>query len=194
MLKYEETYRSDYTSRLFIAAGSLVKLADALELLLDLLGLPGRDNSTLSVKVTAFKHWLSSHEGWLLLIDNVGEEEYDTLLDILPSTPKGHVILTSQRRGAMETIAGRIQMCLEIKEPSVDESIEMFLESCELHLSAENQRLAHQIVQDVGFLPHAVQQSASYIQENGINLNEYLVRYQKAPDQVRSPNPRHTAH
>lgn len=186
MLKYAEEYQNIYLSRLFLTAGSLAKLTDSLEQLLDVLALPERDEPGHTVKFAAFRDWLATREQWLLLIDNVGEEEGDMILDMLPSLPNGHVILTSQRHGVMEKITGRLQLCLEIREPSMADSVEMFLESCEIVRSLDNIDLAQTIVKDVGYLPHAVRQCASYIRENGIDLHEYIFRYQKAPEQVKS--------
>jgi hypothetical protein len=186
MLKYAEQYHSDYRSQLFLTAGSLVKLTDSLERLLHVLAVPERDEPGDTVKIAAFRDWLATREHWLLLIDNVGDEEAHVILDLLPTSPNGHIILTSQRRGVMEQITGRLQLCLEVKEPPVADSVEMFLESCEIARTIGNDRLALQIVKDVGYLPHAIRQCASYIRENGIDLYEYILRYQKAPEQVRS--------
>lgn len=184
MLKYEEVYRSDYTSRLFLTAGSSVKVINSVEQLLDILNLPEREDFSISKKIVSFNDWLTSHEDCLSMIDNVGEDEHQILLDLLPLTPRGHVIPTSQRRGALEKVTGRLKLCLEIEDTSVAEAVEMFLESCEIQGADDNPELARQIVQAVGYLPNAVQQSASYIKENGIDLAEYLSRWQKAPNQV----------
>ena len=131
MLKYEEVYRSHYTSRLFLTAGSSIKVINSVEQLLDILDLSEREDLSISKKIASLNGWLTSHEDWLLMIDNVGEDEHQILLDLLPLTPRGHVILTSQRRGALEKVTGRLQLCLEIGDPSVADAVEMFFESCE---------------------------------------------------------------
>lgn len=185
MLKYEERFHSKYTSSLFLTSGNREKLMESINQLVELLGLPERVVSNAVINLNALRQWLRMNTNWLLLIDNVGDSEYDTILDLLSSTPEGHVILTSQRRGAMESIAGHHTMCLEVLEPSINDCIDMFFEGCRMTPTEENRKLAREIVRDVGYLPHAVKQCASYIKENGIDLEEYLKRYSKAPNQVR---------
>lgn len=184
MLKYEERFHSEYTSSIFLTSGSQEKLIESVNQLVELLELPERGGSNPAVNLNALRQWLRANTNWLLLIDNVGDLEYDTILDLLSSTSEGHVILTSQRRGAMESITGRHTMCLEITEPSVEDCVDIFFEGCGMKATVANRKFAQVIVRDVGYLPHAVKQCASYIKENGIDLEEYLDRYSKAPEKV----------
>jgi hypothetical protein len=185
MLKYEDRFWFKYTARLYMTAGSSAKFRDSIDQLLHLLDVPDQESSDLSQKTITLRAWLTSNQDWLLLIDNIGEEEHGIILDLLLPTSEGHVIRKSQRCGAVETITAREQFCLLVVEPSVEEAMEMFFDSCENERSMENEDLVKQVVRSVGCLPHAVKQSASYVKENGMSLDEYIMRYQNAPDRVR---------
>jgi hypothetical protein len=187
MLNYESLYRSKYKARLFLTAGSKAKLVDSIELLLKI-GLVETEATGTTARLAAFKSWLEENAGWLLLVDNVGVEEQQMVLDLLPETSNGYTILTSQRRGVMERITGHSKLSYEIREPNWQDAVDMFIKSCGIERNAESERLSIEIVKDLGYLPHAVRQSSSYIRENGISLDEFIVQFSKAPKQVKSPH------
>src|SRR6516225_9700103 len=73
---------------------------------------------TLAVK--AVKHWLSSHQGWLLILDNVILDNADELRMVsafLPSGKNGHVLLTIQAHAV-----GAIAPGVDIQEMEIDEA------------------------------------------------------------------------
>ncbi len=189
MLKYEETYQEMYPYRFFVNAGSEHKLMESFQKALNALELPEREKHDPQLKISTFHKWLEETNNWLLLFDNVEFDNVESkvgsiIRDLLPSTSCGHVLLTSQREGAMGHITGS-QLCLELKEPEEDDAINMFFESSEIERGSELRKRAKEIVERVGFLPHAIDQAAAYIKAMGLSLDQYLDRYRKAPDQVR---------
>ena len=185
MLKYVYDFGDTYSDCFYVVAGSKSKLLESLQKILDMLDLPEKNKPESHLKVTSVRNHLSETGNWLLMIDNIAEEEHQIVMDLLPPKAHGHVIMTSQRAKAMEKITGSRHLCYELKEPELDDAVELFHRSSELKRDDERGKLARQIVKEVGLLPHAIDQSASYIKENNVNLQEYLDRYHKQPDQVR---------
>lgn len=185
MLKYEEAYREKYLYRFFIHAGSEDKFMRSCQAVLDRLELPEREKPGRHLKISAIHKWLKETDNWLLLFDNVGSEEGHIIRDLLPSEPRGHVLLTSQWERAVRLITGSPQLCHELKEPEEEDAIDMFFEVSEIEKRSEYQKLVKEIVEEVGLLPHAIDQAASYIKVNCLELDQYLSRYREAPHQVR---------
>ena len=81
------------------------------------------EEKTLAVK--AVKHWLSSHQGWLLILDNVILDNADELRMVsafLPSEKNGHVLLTIQAHAV-----GAIAPGVDIQEMEIDEAARFLL-------------------------------------------------------------------
>lgn len=194
MLKYVYDFGETYSDCFYLVAGSESKLLESLQKILDMLDLPEKNKPESHLKVTSVRNHLSETENWLLMIDNIAEEEHQTVMNLLPPKAHGHVIMTSQRAKAMEKITGSRYLCYELKEPELDDAVELFHRSSELRRDDERGKLAKQIVKEVGLLPHAIDQSASYIKENNVSLQEYLDRYHKQPDQVRPSFSNNTAY
>src|SRR5205807_8508084 len=117
--------------------------------------------------VNAFKRWLATHQGWLLICDNV--DDFSLITEILPGSPTGSILLTT-----------RIAQTQPFAEPLLVEQMEELL-GAELLLrraqtlfpdqtfkdaSPEDQQAARQICQLVGGLPLALVQAGAYIYES----------------------------
>ena len=94
--------------------------------MLDILGLPERSRPEHHVKLNALQTWLNRSQRWLLIFDNVTEEYYATK-QILPSTPNGDILFSSQLPGAMEALVGGFEYCLELNVLPKEDAIELFL-------------------------------------------------------------------
>ena len=80
----EETLRASY-----------VQMADRLQL-------PERTEQEQDKIVGAVQHWLATHEGWLLVVDNA--DEMKMVWPLLPTGSTGHLLLTTRDQvvGGME--------------------------------------------------------------------------------------------
>jgi hypothetical protein len=58
------------------------------------LGLPEQHAQEQMVLLQAVRRWLSTQQGWLLILDNA--DEPDVLAPFLPPTPGGHILLTTR--------------------------------------------------------------------------------------------------
>ncbi len=143
------------------------------------LGLPQQEKADPTVKVLALHNWLLQSSEWLLLIDNVAHESVDLIRQLLASSAPGHVIVTSQARGAIERVTGSPNLCLQLQQPAVQEAVGIFVNAAGIALEKECEEVGIDIVTALGFLPHAIEQAASYTRYNDLTPRDFLSRYQK---------------
>ena len=180
MLKFEEAYRHDYASTFWITAGSQEKLMVSIQKMLDILGVPERTRPEHHVKLNAFQTWLKRSQRWLVMFDNVTEEEYYMIKEIIPSTANGDMLFTSQLPGAMEALVGGLESCLELNLLSEDVAVDFILSrSTGYPAKAKShdpavRRCAEEIVQVLGSLPLALDTAASHVRETRLDLFTFL--------------------
>jgi hypothetical protein len=93
-VEYAYRYHQDYQAVLWAHAESREGLISAFVAIARWLKLPEKDAQELMMVVTAVKAWLQKHTGWLLILDNA--DDLTIIPDFLPSTVRGHVLLTTR--------------------------------------------------------------------------------------------------
>ncbi|HZR39444.1 MAG TPA: TIR domain-containing protein, partial [Ktedonobacteraceae bacterium] len=106
-LEYAYRYHQDYQIVLWARAENNEALISSYVTIASLLRLPEREAQEQDIMVQAVKIWLQTHRGWLLILDNA--DELALLPNFLPSTPGGHLLLTTR-----EQAVGRLAHRLEI--------------------------------------------------------------------------------
>ena len=179
-LEYAYRYHQDYQAVLWARAESIEALISSYIALASLLRLPESEAKEQDIAVQAVKSWLQFHRGWLLILDNA--DDLTPLLDFLPASLGGHVLLTT-RAGATGRLAHRLEI-----ETLLPEQGALFLlrratllaPDAELsQASPQEQKLALQLSQEMGGLPLALDQAGAYLEETGIDLPGYLQLYQQ---------------
>lgn len=185
MLKYEAKHRASYMSHVLLMASTKAKFLSSVEGVLAVLGLAQRHRTDPDTKLRDLRDWLSQSDSWLLLIDNVNYETANLVRHLLPSDGSGHAIITSQFQGVVEKVTGSSKLCLELGELEVDDAADLFFATVDMDSDDElSRRAARDIVALMGRVPHAIEQSASYIKVNGLDLNTFLARYDRTPEKV----------
>lgn len=128
--------------------------------------------------ILAVQAWLSTHGGWLLILDNA--DNLALVGEFIPPTYGGHVLLTT-RAQAMGRLAQRIDVDTMSSEVGVlfllrrarliepDASIE--------HVSLQDRAFARELLQELGGLPLALDQAGAYMEETPCGIEEYLKLY-----------------
>lgn len=186
MLKYEAEFGNRYyTTRIFLVASSKSKFIHSVQEVLETMGLPQCHTADQNVKIQGLHNWLSQSKGWLLLIDNAHYESVDLVRELLVTNAQGHVIITSQHKGAVEKIAGSLKTCTSLEELDPDDAVNMFVAAAGLNPDDSSQQVGTEVVNAMGLMPQAIEQAASYIRRNGITLDDFLERYKQVPEQVK---------
>jgi NB-ARC domain len=92
-IEYAYRYRDEYQVILWVNADSQGTLISDCTIIADALGLPEKSEKDQQRIIGAVKQWLQQHEHWLLILDNANDF---TVVAILPTAGKGHILLTTQ--------------------------------------------------------------------------------------------------
>ena len=177
-LEYAHRYRNEYKSILWANADTIESLVSDYIALADLLGLPEYKAQNQSLAVEAVKNWLSMHDQWLLILDNVND--IPLARKFLPRTRQGHILLTTPAHAHGETAQG-----IEVLSMGSVQGTLLLLRRAKilvldatLNLATTIDRdSAEEIVQILGGLPLALDQAGAYIEETGCGLAGYLHLY-----------------
>jgi hypothetical protein len=113
-VEYAHRHLEEYDPVFWAAAASREALLSSYVTIAGLLKLSEADSQEQMLAVEAVKRWLSSNQGWLLILDNA--DDLGVARTFLPLGKKGHVILTTRAQAAGAT-ARRV----EIQEMGTEE-------------------------------------------------------------------------
>jgi hypothetical protein len=166
--EYAYRYKAEYDRVWWVRASELATLMMDYTDFAKELDLPQKDSPDKNAIVNAVKHWLEQNQKWLLIFDNA--QEPDVVKEFLPQGGGGHVIITS-RNPNWASVAHRRDV--EVFKPK--EAVEFVLK----RTSKNDKASAKSLAEETGFLPLALEQAGAYIEETGILLSDYLIRFKK---------------
>jgi hypothetical protein len=179
-IEYAYHYQQEYTALLWASAASHESLILDFVALASVLNLPEQEAQDQTITIAAVKHWLVTHDSWLLVLDNA--DELEVVSEFLPPTSKGHVLITTRTQAT-----GSIARSIEVDEMNPDEGTLLLLRRAKLlapdaaleQASPQDRRDAYAIVHALYGLPLAVDQAGAYIEETGCTLASYHEQYQR---------------
>jgi NB-ARC domain len=174
-LEYAHRHLEEYGTVFLATADSHEALVSSYATIAGLLKVSEACVQNQTAAVEAVKLWLSSNQGWLLILDNA--DDLGMIRAFLPPGKKGHVILTTRAQAAGAT-ARRV----EIQEMGTEEGALFLLrranhigEDEPLNAATEaDQAMAKEITAQLNGLPLALDQAAAYIEEKRCGLSGYL--------------------
>jgi tetratricopeptide (TPR) repeat protein len=186
-LEYAYLHLDEYAYTFWVNADSREAIASDYAVIAGLLRLSLAEAHDQTFAVNAVKHWLSSHQHWLLILDNA--DDLAMAGKFIPSGQNGHVLLTTRARAVgpiaqrfdiekMGPVEGALFLLRRAKGIAKDTPLEAVVEV--------DRGSADEITSELGGLPLALDQAASYIEETGCGLSGYLDVYRKyAPELLR---------
>jgi tetratricopeptide (TPR) repeat protein/transcriptional regulator with XRE-family HTH domain len=183
-LEYAYRHALEYSAVFWITAEIGEQIVASLLRIAETLLLPEREDSDLQHVVAAVQRWLSTHEQWLLIWDNV---EDLTLLDrFLPATRSGAVLLTTSRQAQGTLARGLCLLPMEqdtgvllllrrakvLEAEATSEQMHQFAERMPAHYAA-----AADLVTELGGLPLALDQAGAYLEETRCGPLAYLTLF-----------------
>ena len=176
--KYAEDHQAKYWG-VFFVDGSSRKNATASYLEIATIG-------GVEPNERAAKTWLMTPDApWLLIVDNVDDEEV-RLDDLLPQGTKGNILITSRNPG-LRSYGNVGKRYVELQTMEKEEANELILRAAEepspRPLSIQN--AATQICQALGYLPLALVHAARAILENICSWGGYLAYYERQTQHIQ---------
>ncbi|GHO65543.1 hypothetical protein KSC_044350 [Ktedonobacter sp. SOSP1-52] len=178
VVEYAYQHRDDYRFVLWINAASPSTLTADFLSIAHHLQLPQRVEQEEAQVVAAVRHWLATHDGWLLIVDNA--DDLPLVWPLLPTGSTGHVLLTTRNQHV-----GKMQG-FWIDALPLSEGITFLLRRAGLltrsmaleQVPFEDRVKAEELVRLMGSFPLALDQAGAYIEETSCGLARYLALYQ----------------
>ena len=142
------------------------------------LQIPGSQQEDQLVVVELMRQWLTTHDRWLLVLDNA--DDLRQLRPFLPLT-NGHILMTTRAHAL-----GDLAQPIEVNQMAADEGALFLLrrakvigDDAEFSAALEtDQALARRLTVEMDGLPLALDQAGAYIEEQSLSLEEYLELFQ----------------
>jgi tetratricopeptide (TPR) repeat protein len=143
------------------------------------------------------KAYLSSQyrRSWLLIIDNADDTDVwlkraarakgdvsKCLINYLPQSSKGSIVLTTRNRSIANDFAGMPGATIEVQKMDEDIAIELFCKSVRSESMATDAENLRVLLEELTYLPLAISQAVAYINETGTPISDYMdiIRGQEA--------------
>ncbi len=174
-IEYGHRYEGSYSALLFITAESGQSLQENLANLVGVLyheHAPERSSKDEEVRIASVLRWLAEHPGWLLIMDNVDDEntarEVEKYLDRLRD---GYVIITGQISGWRQGVEAT-----ELNVIQEDAAVRYLLESSAgLRVEESDDRInAQRLYKECDGLVQVLEQITAYIKRHRISMSDYL--------------------
>jgi tetratricopeptide (TPR) repeat protein len=163
--EYVHRHLNDYDVVWWIRADDEAALRADYGRLAEALRLPEASSSDPRDAFAAVHRWLEHNPNWLLVVDNASDTR--AVAAILPPAGAGHAIITSRNPG-WQAIASVLPV--DVLSPA--DSAEFLLKNTrDTDADAE---AARTLADALGYLPLALEQAASYVEETGMGLPMYL--------------------
>lgn len=179
VLEYAYRHVADYTALFWINAETSEAITNSLLQIAETLQLPERQKADQQRVVVAVQQWLSNHDGWLLIWDNL--EDLELFHRFLPLVAQGAHLLTTRQQAV-----GTLGSSIPLESMEVEEGATLLLRRAKLiasdgwlpQASEQVQADAKKLSLLLGGLPLALDQAGAFIEEAGCDLSEYLHFYQ----------------
>jgi tetratricopeptide (TPR) repeat protein len=178
VVEYSHRYWEKYQLIWWVRAEEEASLSRDYARLAEELNLPERAGDSRD-HTEAVRRWLEQNTDWLLIFDNA--EDPVKLLEYLPRTTSGHVLITSRNPNWTATCRS-----LAISGFSRDESIAFLV----TRTGDSDHEAAAALAEELGDLPLALEQAAAYIEETGSSLATYRELFRAHQEELLRSGPR----
>ena len=158
------------------------------------LQVPGLEEDKADVKKLVQDRLSQESAGqWLLILDNAddvdmwfektdGSNESRRLIDYLPRSSKGSIIITTRSRKVAVKMASKD--VIEVPEMDEDTATEVLSNALIDSGMLENHQTTVKLLTQLTFLPLAIVQAAAYINENGMSISDYLSLFDDTEENI----------
>ncbi len=173
-LAYRAREKHKNCSVVWILAAKMESLQQGYLNVAQQLGIPGWKEEKVDVKKLVQDYLSKESAGqWLLVFDNADNIDMcGTLLEHLPRSKQGCIIFTTRdRKTAVKLAQQSVVEVAEMDEPEATKLLQKCLINQDLVREDQDRKA---LLAQLTYLPLAMVQAAAYINENGIELADYL--------------------
>ena len=180
VVEYAKRYRNQYSSILIVEARSVESLRANIANLYEILDIQEPEPSR---RLSRVRGWLGENFGWLLIVDNVDDD--DTSIEVenlVANLPNGQVLLTSR----LNTWQNKGFQPIELLKINRVSSVEIILEGTDQKrkTAVSDHEDANSLAELLGDLPLALQQAVGFISSRHCSIDEYLTRWKSTDSRV----------
>jgi hypothetical protein len=152
------------------------------------LKIPGIDSPDCDVEERVKDYLSSEYQGrWLLIVDNADDTELwskraarangdvsKSLINSLPRSSKGSIVLTTRNRTIAADFSGVPGATIEVLKMNEGIAIQLFQKSVLNESVAQDVENIRLLLEELAYLPLAISQATSYINQTGTPVPNYL--------------------
>ena len=181
-LEYAWSFGASYETICFITADTPDEIQTNLANCNRLPDLPDLRAEGEAHRFEVVRSWFATHDGWLLILDNVDQiEALQAVLGLLPDLQRGHVLITSRLTSWPRTM---VNQALDFLDEAT--ACRFLLEETEHNRKHEHgePEVALQLAKQLDGLPLALEQACAHINHEGLSLSEYQREWQQHLSEV----------
>lgn len=178
--QYAERFKAEYKVVWWLSAEEPAAAQEGLGELAKKLKSEFYDDLSPAVRAHSAVEWLKSHDGWLLILDNV--PSVDAATELIPDGGAGHVIVTSRNRGWERLGAAIVVQVLE-----EDDAAQLLADAT----GVETADPVRNVVKALGNLPLAIIQAAALMDAKGLTAADYLILFETKRTELWNEEAKH---
>ncbi len=185
-IEYALRHEADYSALLFVSADNSATLNAGLAALAapEVLNLPEKEAQQDSVKIEAAWRWLEVHPTWLMILDNVDDEDaVAAVVSLIARLKGGHVIVT----GRATNFPGGVRK-LELGVLDTEAATAFLMERTrdDRAIATDDAAQARALADELGGLPLGLEQAGAYVAIERIGFGRYLALWREKRERVLS--------
>jgi tetratricopeptide (TPR) repeat protein len=132
--------------------------------------------SCLDDSVDSVLQWMSDiQEEWLIVFDNADNPPVYVVEKFIPPGYGGNILITSRNRSMGRVVSS--ENIIEIDEMEEADAVTLLLKASCLDASDDHEKVAKNIVTELGCIPLAVDQAGAYIEAGRCSIHKYLQQF-----------------
>jgi tetratricopeptide (TPR) repeat protein len=173
-IEYAYRYRDQYRAVMWVSSDTDITTKTSLVAIASGLGLVSKDDPDHNRALEAVKRWCDTNSRWLLVFDNADHPQL--VKPFLPSSPRGHILLTS-RAHVLDSVG--VAKPLDVLEMPSQDAIDFLFARTGRIASPEEKEAAVALAKELGHLPLALEQAAAFIAAHDTLFKDYVASYRR---------------
>jgi hypothetical protein len=174
-IEYACRYRDKYNAAFWVVADTEESIYSGFVAIAEILDLPEKAAQDQKEIVSAVKRWCQENGGWLLILDNVDDQ--NMAHRFIPQGAGGHVIITS-RKWAFDKIGITDPVVLDEMKPNEAE-VFFINRTAREGIDGDELQAVKELAKELGYLPLALEQAGAYIFKKQSWFRNYIEKYRK---------------